>query len=45
MAGIAEALQRAAKTANPTAAAPKVTVADTSSLTANSSSGKEGGDA
>jgi len=39
MAGIADALKKAAQTANPTAAAPKVTVADTSSLTANSSSG------
>jgi len=40
MAGIVDALKKAAKTADQNAPAPKVTVADTSSLTANSSSGK-----
>ncbi len=39
MASIQEALAKAAQTANPTAEAPKVTIADTTNLTANSSSG------
>ncbi len=40
MASIADALKKATKQATGTTAAPSVTVADTSSLTANSSSGK-----
>ena len=39
MASIAEALQKATKQASGNAPAPTVTVADTSSLAANSSSG------
>jgi len=39
MASIADALKKATKQASGDAPAPSVTVADTSSLTANSSSG------
>ena len=39
MAGIADALKKAASKNSGEAAAPKVTVADTSNLTPNSSSG------
>jgi len=40
MASMADLVKKAASTATPNAPAPTVKVADTSSLTANSSSGK-----
>ena len=40
MASMADLVKKAAKQASPDAPAPTVKVADTSSLTANSSSGK-----
>ena len=40
MASITDAIKKAAATADSSAAAPRVTVADTKNLTANSSSGE-----